>query len=104
MQGHDSIPLRSLITAALWALVFAFLAAGWICMLAGQPNVAVMLALTACASSAVSATWTIRTFAQRTQDLIRFANDIGPPPEPTTQPPDLRPVASPQRTREPFTS
>lgn len=72
-DDYRTIPLSSVIGGALWALVFMFVVVGWICMAANQIHLAIMLAFTACATSAVSATWTIRTFSERTQALIRIA-------------------------------
>lgn len=83
------IPLCNLLTYALWSWVVLAIAVGWICSAAGQQHLAVMLGLTACASSAIAATATIRLFALRTQALIRTMRDIEPAVVPALVP--LRP-------------
>lgn len=73
---HDSsISVSKVITAALWAWVVMVLLAAWTAWLFGHHELAAMLGLTACASSAAAATAHIRCYMVRTCGLLRAVSD-----------------------------
>lgn len=85
MTEGRSIPLTIFVIYSLWGLVLAATVAGWICMLAGNHPVAQMLGFTACVSSTVAGTASIRYFILRTQRLIRAIHGFDAPPRATAE-------------------
>lgn len=83
---HDnSIPTSRVITGALWTWVILVLLAAWIVFAVGYHELAAMLGLTACASSAAAATAQIRCYTLRVCALLRVTAGLDGGDAPTVQ-------------------
>ena len=70
-MNEPSVPLGKIIVIALWSLVASLIACGWIAWALHAHDLAAMLGLTGCASSAAAATAHIRRYASRICFIIR---------------------------------
>lgn len=79
---HDSqVSASKVITAALWTWVGAVMVAAWIVWLNDLHELAVMFGFTACASSAVAATSSVRCYSLRVCGFLRMIHGLdGQPP------------------------
>lgn len=68
---ESSIPLSRILAVTLWASVGGLMIAAWSVLAAGSAEVATMLGLMACATSAGAAVANIRSYSLRVCSLIR---------------------------------
>lgn len=71
------IPMSRFWAASGWTAVAALLASAWLAWVMYDSDIAVLLGLTACATSAAAAVATIRCYAIRVARLIRLAGHLG---------------------------
>lgn len=82
-MNESTIGTSKVFAAAVWAGVAALLVAGWAIVLFNEEQwrVAGMLAASACAGSALAATFHVRAYCVRLCNLIRVANGLHTRPE-----------------------
>lgn len=75
-MNDSTVETSKLITALLWTLVSLLGLAAWVTWAAGTEDVWMMLAFTACATSAVAATSQIRCYTLRVCGMLRAKQDL----------------------------
>ena len=79
MMNEDLVSRGSVVAGAAWLVVAGLLAAAWLVMLLSPSRgVALLLAATACASSAVAAVLQMRTYVVRICVVIRSTANLAP--------------------------
>ena len=71
-----AVPIFRLVTPAAWVSTLSLLACAWVAFVFRHDDLAALLGLTGCASSAVAATFTIRCYAVHLERLIRAAGGL----------------------------
>lgn len=82
-MNEPAVPLCSLAAWSAWLTVAGFIVATWASYFAGDDDLTQVLGYTACITSAVAATLSVRRFASRLATLLRLTTgDLTPPESP----------------------
>ena len=79
MDNGGTLTTTQVVTYALWLAVVGLMAASWITYLSGFPNVALMLAITACPLCGAAMVFNIRGYVCNLSSLIRVVGGLESP-------------------------